>query len=1091
MLINNILETNRIKRRLSTKNVNSEVNLLKNLSPKKDPTSKKPQPEVKENKNINLNINNKINSVNIKTNNTSISEIFETLQNVEEEIEVGQSTLKQKIEYITNNTILHKIIDLISVFFAISIFIIYIIQTYLPQSNFKWFNIYNYIVATFFNLETILYIYIAHHRFRYFLHLMTLIFLFTSIMPYFAFINNRYIIMLVEVARICHIFRISIFISSNIKINENDVVKHVVSMVQKFVVIILFISLLIRVVELDKLNYFLISPETRVINLSYQNSFHDFLYFTVVTISTVGYGDIYPVSEEGRFVIICLIIFAAFLIPKETGELLTLLENTSIYSREIYNSNSDITHIVICGNLSVDGLKSFCEELFHIDHGKGEKNVVIIDPKMPSQEMKLFLHTGKFEVNLRYLQGDPMLDKDLDRADIVNAKTTVILTDKYTTKPNSIDHKNILLALSIKKYFLKKQKYDSTLLIQLIKPENKIHYITCLESLTIGNQITNDRMIILEEIKMNLLSKSCLIPGIIPLIANLVRSSGYSEETEYSWLNEYLDGAGMEIYRARLNESFKNQSFVQISKYIYKEYDAIAFALEIEIDGKTLITLNPGSFFIEKFFEERNDVNFFIYVICCDKEVADHISKADILNQLNEDEDISKKEQFTSIKKETKFQSYMHLKLTDILRLDENYLYTIESYDEEDNYFFTQNKMGISPDVKKDSIRNSLIYRDHIVVCGIHPSLYYYLLPLRAKYFGKENLKYVVILTQDMPKELWESICKFENIILINGSPLNVEDLYRANIEYASKAVILENESINKCEFNNKMIDAERIFIYKAIKKCNANIQIMTELVFESNIEYMLPQEELNHMYNPTKISYERMSVFSSGEVYISSILDSLIAQAYYNKHIVTIIHQLLTGNNNKTSNGTIRIMCENVGLRSSNFWQMNVPEKFINKTFGELFDEFCDNNLIALGLYRLPGARDNETAYVYTKPNRECRITHRDKIFVLAIEHIKNYFQDEENNSNNDSVFEKIGKKNFSQIIKEEIKGKNNPHNNNNNFFEDNNNNFSPFSYVNEIVTDIEKEVENLENLINNTKNSIRESIASGIKQEIISLLH
>ena len=301
MLINNILETNRIKRRISTVNINSETNLIKNIQLKNEPKTLKQNTEIKDNK-TNLNINNKLNPGNIKTNNTSISEIFETLQNVEEEIEVGQSTLKQKIEYITNNTILHKIIDLISVFFAFSIFTIYIIQTYLPQSNFKWFDIYNIIVASFFNLETILYIYIAHHRFKYFLHLMTLIFLFTSIVPYLAFINNRYIKMLVEVARICHIFRISIFISSNIKINENDVVKHVVSMVQKFVVTILFISLLIRVVELDKLNYFLMSPETRLINLNFQNSFHDFLYFTVVTISTVGYGDIYPVSEEGRFV---------------------------------------------------------------------------------------------------------------------------------------------------------------------------------------------------------------------------------------------------------------------------------------------------------------------------------------------------------------------------------------------------------------------------------------------------------------------------------------------------------------------------------------------------------------------------------------------------------------------------------------------------------------------------------------------------------------------------------------------------------------------------------------------------------------------
>ena len=37
------------------------------------------------------------------------------------------------------------------------------------------------------------------------------------------------------------------------------------------------------------------------------------------------------------------------------------------------------------------------------------------------------------------------------------------------------------------------------------------------------------------------------------------------------------------------------------------------------------------------------------------------------------------------------------------------------------------------------------------------------------------------------------------------------------------------------------MLDAESIFIYKAIKKCNKDLQIMTELVFSSNIEFLLP----------------------------------------------------------------------------------------------------------------------------------------------------------------------------------------------------------------------------------------------------------
>ena len=33
---------------------------------------------------------------------------------------------------------------------------------------------------------------------------------------------------------------------------------------------------------------------------------------------------------------------------------------------------------------------------------------------------------------------------------------------------------------------------------------------------------------------------------------------------------------------------------------------------------------------------------------------------------------------------------------------------------------------------------------------------------------------------------------------------------------------------------------------------------------------------------------------------------------------------------------------------------------------------------------------------YVYTKPEPETRLTHKDKVFVLSIENINKYFQDE-----------------------------------------------------------------------------------------------
>lgn len=45
-------------------------------------------------------------------------------------------------------------------------------------------------------------------------------------------------------------------------------------------------------------------------------TFHEMVYFTVVTLSTVGYGDVVPLSEEGRVCVIVLIIIVLVVIPK-------------------------------------------------------------------------------------------------------------------------------------------------------------------------------------------------------------------------------------------------------------------------------------------------------------------------------------------------------------------------------------------------------------------------------------------------------------------------------------------------------------------------------------------------------------------------------------------------------------------------------------------------------------------------------------------------------------------------------------------------------------------------------------------------------
>ena len=161
------------------------------------------------------------------------------------------------------------------------------------------------------------------------------------------------------------------------------------------------------------------------------------------------------------------------------------------------------------------------------------------------------------------------------------------------------------------------------MVMQLIKPEARQLYKKSLNLDSIY-----DQLIIVEEIKMNLLAKSCFAPGLIAMISNLVSSmSDPDEEFEEEWLNQYVEGTGFEIYRVKIErEHFLDcLTFSRVAEIAHQCYGCVVFALEVEIKEKpgisSVVRLNPSKFKLQNW-----DVfNYYLYIISGDEDVAKNV----------------------------------------------------------------------------------------------------------------------------------------------------------------------------------------------------------------------------------------------------------------------------------------------------------------------------------------------------------------------------------------------------------------------------------------------------------------------------------
>ena len=107
-------------------------------------------------------------------------------------------------------------------------------------------------------------------------------------------------------------------------------------------------------------------------------TFHDVFYFMIVTLTTVGYGDIWPHSEMSKFIIIISLLWMLAVIPAQTQDIVRVTSLTTVYKRLKYRGGATQKHILLLGDASIDAVETFLNELNHEDHGDHDIHTVIL-----------------------------------------------------------------------------------------------------------------------------------------------------------------------------------------------------------------------------------------------------------------------------------------------------------------------------------------------------------------------------------------------------------------------------------------------------------------------------------------------------------------------------------------------------------------------------------------------------------------------------------------------------------------------------------------------------------------------------------------
>ena len=279
------------------------------------------------------------------------------------------------------------------------------------------------------------------------------------------------------------------------------------------------------------------------------------LWWAIVTMTTVGYGDYAPITISGRLLAIFIMLSGIILVALVTGTISSIFTTKRIMEGKGLEKISKENHILICGWSSNIGnlIQGFLDS-------SNSNNIILVNDETQDKVDTIMSNFTSNQV--QFVRGDYSLDSILNKANATKAKYVLILNDPN----NNQDEKVILTTLTIKKLS------PNIRVVAQINDKNKIPFL---------RRANVDAVLSSDDYNLFMSLSHILEPGSAQAISNIISNDSSNSLTSEKIPNEFIGKAFSELHKYY----FDKFGLICLGLYNYEEKIGISDLLSSSSDS--------------------------------------------------------------------------------------------------------------------------------------------------------------------------------------------------------------------------------------------------------------------------------------------------------------------------------------------------------------------------------------------------------------------------------------------------------------------------------------------------------------------------